>query len=207
MPFREKVTRDDLTCRLIFVSISVFLERQAFPIYMHMYSKRILGKDIHLHRRKLLCCNNLISNSHPRHKLCRNAKWSIRRLLINPSRNGNEHHVSRTGIERDRNLVDTCMTFAYRHGAALTRLCLATSRVHDLLVLHSVHVSPQAIRFVFEFLACFSPTRATCHRTGISAKPYPRHSRNRIILEIPLGMYSRRLLQDRFKRPLSLSRI
>lgn len=105
----------------------------------------------------------------------------------------------------DWNLVDTCMTFVHRRG--LTWLCLATSRVHDLLVLHSVHVPPQAIRFVFGFLACFSPTRAMCHRTDISAKPYLRDSRNWIILDIPLWMYSRRLLQERFKRPLSFSRI
>lgn len=103
------------------------------------------------------------------------------------------------------------MTFAHRGKCGVVRLdvplLLATSRVHDLLVLHSVHVLPQAIRFVFGFLACFSTTRATCHRTDISAKPYPRDSRNWIILDVPLWMYSRRLLQDYFERPLSFSGI
>lgn len=100
----------------------------------------------------------------------------ICRLFINPLRNGNMrmYHVRRTRIE-----IEISWTRVWHLHTGVVWLDVAllgdVACARSLLVLHSVHVPPQAIRFVFGFPACFSPTRATCHRTNISAKPNPRY--------------------------------
>lgn len=57
-----------------FRCLYIYPERQAIPTYMHIYSKRILGRRayiMHPHRERLFY-NNLISNSHPC-QLCQKA--------------------------------------------------------------------------------------------------------------------------------------